>query len=104
MPSALARLDRRSVPVTAVVVSSVPILVIAVIGEISLAWSFSAFTVLLYYGITNLSALAVDRRRWTAWAGIASCLFLSFFVPIGVWLAGSGLIGLGLIWKRQRRA
>lgn len=104
MPSALGRLDQRSVPVTAVVVSSVPILVIAVIGEISLAWSFSAFTVLLYYGITNLSALAVDRRRWTAWAGIASCLFLSFFVPIGVWLAGSGLIGVGLIWKRQRRA
>jgi APA family basic amino acid/polyamine antiporter len=56
-------------------------------------------TVLLYYGLTNLSALAVDRRRATAWLGLVSCLSLSFFVPLGVWLTGVGLLALGLIWK-----
>jgi basic amino acid/polyamine antiporter, APA family len=103
MPGALSRLDDRSTPVNAIVAGAVPIAFIALIGEISIAWSFSAFTVLLYYGITNLSALALDHRRWTAWVGLASCVSLSFFVPLGVWLAGAGLIGLGLIWRRQRR-
>lgn len=103
MPEALARLDARSNPARAIVVASLPILAIALIGDISIAWSFSAFTVLLYYGITNLSALALDRGRWTAWAGLASCGFLSFFVQLEVWLTGAGLIALGLLWKRQRR-
>lgn len=103
MPEALARLDRRSVPVVAIITAAMPIAVIALIGDISLAWTFSAFTVLLYYGITNLAALRLDRGRWTAWAGLLSCLFLSFFVPAGVWITGTGLIAVGLIWKTQRR-
>jgi APA family basic amino acid/polyamine antiporter len=104
MPEALSRLDSRSVPVIAVVTAAVPILVIATIGDITVAWSFSAFTVLLYYGITNLSALALDRRRLSSWLGLASCVFLSFFVPLAVWLTGAGLVAIGLLWKSQRRA
>jgi APA family basic amino acid/polyamine antiporter len=103
MPEALARLDRRSVPVAAIVTAAVPIAVIALIGDITLAWTFSAFTVLLYYGITNLAAVKLDRRRWSAWIGLATCLSLSFFVPVDVWLTGLGLVGIGLIWKTQRR-
>lgn len=99
MPSALARLDRRSEPAAAIVVSAVLVAALTLLGDIGLAWSFSAMTVLLYYGITNLAALAIDRRRITAWIGMASCLFLSFFVPVAVWLAGAGLLGAGLIWK-----
>jgi APA family basic amino acid/polyamine antiporter len=103
MPQGLARLDARSVPVTAIVTSAVPVAGLTLLGDISLAWSFSAFSVLLYYGITNLAALRLDRRRLTGWLGLASCLFLSFFVPIEVWLTGAGLITIGLLWKSQRR-
>ena len=103
MPAGLAVLDSRSTPVAAVVTAAVPVAVIALIGDISLAWSYSAFNVLLYYGLTNLSALALDRRRWTAWLGLGTCVFLSFFVPLPVWLTGTALIIVGLIWKRQRR-
>jgi APA family basic amino acid/polyamine antiporter len=99
MPGALAGLDRRKEPVVAIVVSAVLVGALTLIGDISLAWSFSAMTVLLYYGLTNLSALAVNRRRATAWLGLVSCLSLSFFVPLGVWLTGVGLLALGLIWK-----
>lgn len=99
MPSALAGLDRRSEPTTAVVVAAVAIAGLTLVGDIGLAWSFSAMTVLLYYGITNLSALVVDRRRPTAWLGMASCVFLSFFVPLPVWAAGAALLGVGLLWK-----
>jgi APA family basic amino acid/polyamine antiporter len=104
MPSRLARLDGSSQPLTAVLVSGITIILVCLIGDIGVAWSFSAFTVLLYYGITNLAAIRVDRRRGTAWAGLASCLLLSFFVTLQVWLVGAGLLLLGLIWHRQRRS
>ena len=104
MPEALSRLDARSIPVNAIIAASAPVIVIALIGDITIAWSFSAFTVLLYYGITNLAALAVDRRRWAPWLGLASCVFLSVFVPLTVWMTGVALIAAGLIWKWQRRA
>lgn len=99
MPGKLAGLDRRSEPVAAVILSAVLVAALTLIGDISLAWSFSAMTVLLYYGVTNLAALAVNRRRTTAWLGLLSCLFLSFFVPLGVWIAGMSLLAVGLIWK-----
>lgn len=99
MPAALARLDRRKEPVAAIVVSAVLVSTLTSIGDISLAWSFSAMTVLLYYGLTNLSALAVNRKRASAWLGLLSCVSLSFFVPVGVWLTGISMMALGLIWK-----
>lgn len=99
MPGALARLDGRGEPAVAIVVSATVVAALTLLGDIGLAWSFSAMTVLLYYGLTNLAALALDRRRPTAWAGLASCAFLSFFVPSSVWLVGAGLIVVGLLWK-----
>jgi basic amino acid/polyamine antiporter, APA family len=103
MPGTLARLDGRSQPVTATILSAVLVAGLTLLGDIGLAWSFSAMTVLLYYGLTNLAALAVDRRRITGWLGLASCLFLSFFVPLGVWLTGAALIVAGLLWKTAHR-
>lgn len=100
VPRMFARLGgKRSQPTAAIVLSGLAVAAVTLIGDISLAWSFSAMTVLLYYGITNLSALRLDPRRPTGWAGLASCVFLSFFVPLPVWLAGFGMIALGLGWK-----
>jgi basic amino acid/polyamine antiporter, APA family len=103
MPRRLSNLDGRSTPVTAISVSAVPVLIIVAWGDLAVAWSFSAFTILLYYGITNLSALALDRRRWAAWLGLLSCVFLSFFVPLSVWVIGAALVALGLAWQAFRR-
>ncbi|HEY6634672.1 MAG TPA: APC family permease [Acidimicrobiia bacterium] len=99
MPTPLARLDRRGQPTAAVVTGAILVGALTLVGDIGLAWSFSAMTVLLYYGVTNLAALRLDRRRPTAWAGLASCLFLSFFVPLQIWFAGAGLLAAGLAWK-----
>lgn len=103
MPAALAELDRRSEPNRAIVLSAALVAALTLIGDIGLAWSFSAMTVLLYYGITNLAALALDRRRPTAWLGLASCVFLSFFVSFGVWITGVSLIAVGSVWKALYR-
>jgi APA family basic amino acid/polyamine antiporter len=99
MPSDLGKLDRRRQPVTAILVSGTLIALVTLVGDIALAWSFSATTVLLYYGITNLAVLSIERRRVTAWAGLASCGLLSIFVPLSVWLTAAGLILAGLLWR-----
>ena len=103
MPGALARLDGRSQPVVAITLSAVLVAGLTLLGDIGLAWSFSAMTVLLYYGLTNLAALAIDRSRVTGWLGLASCVFLSLFVSWGVWATGVALIVAGLLWKTAYR-
>lgn len=99
MPPTLAVLSKRGQPRKAILLSGLLVAAVSLIGDISAAWSFSAMTVLLYYGATNLAALRVDRRRPTAWLGLASCLFLSLFVPVEIWLVGLALIAAGLVWK-----
>ncbi len=99
MPRRLAELDKDREPRSAILLTAVLVAAATLAGDIKLAWAFSAMTVLLYYGITNLAALAVDRSRVTSWAGLGSCAFLSFFVPGPVWLTGAGLLVAGLLWK-----
>lgn len=104
MPRALAVLNSSArTPYLAVAVVGIIIAALALIGNVKTTWSFSAFTVLIYYAITNLAALqlpASDRLfpRWIAWTGLAACLFLAFWVEWKIWAAGLGLIALGLLW------
>jgi APA family basic amino acid/polyamine antiporter len=99
--------DRAS-PVAAVWGCGLGIAAIALIGDVRTTWSFSAFTVLLYYGITNLAALRLpaDKRlfpRWISAAGLLGCLGLAFWVETAVWLTGLGLLVLGLAGHALRR-
>lgn len=108
MPTATARINPvSSAPTVAVIAVAVIIAGLALTGNVRTTWSFSAFTVLIYYAITNLAALALppaDRLypRWIAWTGLAACLFLAFWVEVTIWLIGLGLIGLGLGWHWWR--
>ena len=112
MPRAVARLDRsRSTPWVAVITVGAIIVALATIGSVRLTWSFSAFTVLIYYAITNLCALRLrpEERLYSrgyAWVGLLSCLFLAFWVEWRVWLAGIGITALALgahTFARRRR-
>lgn len=114
MPGALAKLDAKEVtPWPAVLVTGALIAGLTLIGSVKTTWTFSAFTVLVYYAITNASAIALagEQRlfpRWIAIAGLASCLGLAFWVPASVWLTGLGLGLAGLAWwavaRRTRTA
>ena len=103
MPAILGRVTDGS-PRVAVVVAGAVIAALTLIGDLRVAWSFSAFSVLLYYAITNAAALrldAVQRRfpRWTAWAGLASCAFLAFWVDGTVVVVSLGVIAAGSVWR-----
>jgi APA family basic amino acid/polyamine antiporter len=79
------------------------IVLLVLIGDVKTTWSFSAFTVLVYYAITNLAAirLPAEQRLYhplISWLGLGSCLGLAFWVDREVWISGLLLIGIGLIW------
>lgn len=87
---------------------------IALIGDVRTTWSFSAFTVLVSYAITNLAALRLPEEhrlypRWIPAAGLVGCLGLAFWVEREVWLVGLALLAAGLMghwlhhrWSRAR--
>lgn len=112
-PAYLSRIDAaRASPVASVWTCGAVVAAIALAGDVRIAWSFSAFTVLVYYAITNLAALRLpaEQRRFPRWipaAGLVGCLGLAFWVEPGVWLAGTALLLLGLAVRtvvRRRRA
>ncbi|MEZ4635983.1 MAG: amino acid permease [Caldilineaceae bacterium] len=67
MPAATAAINAAgTTPTVAVIVIGVLIAGLTLIGNVKTTWSFSAFTVLIYYAITNLSALQLkeDERLY----------------------------------------
>ncbi len=109
VPPGLAAIDeRRSSPTAAVATIGLIVGGLVLIGDVKTTWSFSAFSVLVYYALTNLAALRLPdgvRRfpRWVSWAGLAGCLGLAFWVERRIWLVGLGVIAFGLVWQRAMR-
>jgi APA family basic amino acid/polyamine antiporter len=106
MPTALGTITNGS-PRVAVIVTGVVIAALTLLGDLRVAWSFSAFSVLLYYAITNAAALRLspeERRfpRWTAWAGLASCLFLALWLDPAVVGVSVVVIAAGGLWRAMR--
>ena len=103
MPSAVS-----NVKVSVVVVGGL-IAALAATGSIKTTWTFSAFTVLIYYAVTNLAALRLSANErlygkpW-AWVGLAACLSLAFAIEWQVWSVGLGVLAVGLLWHWFRSA
>lgn len=109
LPPAFSKLNAtRTTPPTAVIATGGIIFVLVLIGDVRLTWSFSAFTVLIYYSITNLASLRLPKQetlypRFVSWAGLISCLFLAFWIDWQVWLSGLVLLSIGVIWHKYRQ-
>lgn len=104
MPRILAGLNQSgTTPTLAVLVVGIAIAGLVLIGDAKTTWSFSAFTALIYYAVTNLAALRLPAHerlypKWLAWVGLAACIFLAFWVEQQIWQVGLALIFSGLIW------
>jgi len=105
LPKATAHISESTqVPAVATVAVAVLIAGLVCIGDVRLTWSFSAFTVLVYYAITNLCAIRMNPGErlypvWSAYLGLVACLSLAFFVEWQVCVTGMGLIAAGLIFR-----
>lgn len=104
LPRTLARVGvHNGTPVPAVLAVAALIALLACSGDVRLTWSFSAFTVLVYYALTNLCALRLpaEKRRFPrgiAGAGLAACLLLAAWVEPAAWIAGLGMLAAGALW------
>jgi APA family basic amino acid/polyamine antiporter len=98
LPSALAAVHQHfRVPHRAEVTVGAVVAAAATFAPLEGAIGLSAFTVLLYYAITNASALTLrtDQRRrgwWLSWVGLLGCLVLAGALPPVVVAVGSGLL------------
>jgi APA family basic amino acid/polyamine antiporter len=108
MPAVFGKLNAdASAPFAATLGVGGLILLLSLWGDLKATWSFSAFTVLIYYAITNLAALQLTANerlfpRWIPWAGFVSCLGLAFWVEPRIWLVGLSVIGVGLLYHKTR--
>jgi APA family basic amino acid/polyamine antiporter len=113
LPSGLARLGGDKNPWRSVIFVGAITLLIAAFAPLITAVAISSFGTLLYYSITNVSALklpASQRRfpRALAAAGLVGCLGLAFalspqYVLIGVVILAVGLLFHGLRQNSERK-
>lgn len=88
LPHRLAAVHGSS-PRIAVLVTGLAITALTLVGSVKLTWTFSAFSVLIYYAITNWCALRqpADQRRFprvVPLLGLASCVALAIGIVAGV--------------------
>jgi len=100
---------RTSTPPWAVIDACIVIAVLILVGDFTFAWSLSAFTVLIYYAITNLAALKLPAEersfpRWIAALGLLSCCMLAFCVPPSTWLIGLAVLAAGLAFRWMKHS
>jgi APA family basic amino acid/polyamine antiporter len=101
MPAKTAHVDVAVVAVGCVVAA------LAAIGSVKTTWTFSAFTILIYYAVTNLAALRLSEgerlfsRIWS-WCGLFACVALAFAIEAKVWASGLGVLGVGSAWHWMR--
>lgn len=100
----------RRIPHRAQLVVGAIVLAVVTMADLRGAIGFSSFAVLVYYGITNASALTLSRseRRWPRaipLLGVVGCGLLAFSLPASSVIGGTLLLALGaLLWWVRRRA
>jgi APA family basic amino acid/polyamine antiporter len=99
---------RHRVPHRAEIAVAILVAVAAATFDLREAIGFSSATVLIYYAITNASALTLssNERRWPRWiavVGMVGCLALTVSLPPASVLGGVAVLGLGVAVRGLRR-
>ena len=114
LPKGLAVLGAGQNPWRSVLVVGVVSILVAAFAPFGIAIEVSSFGTLLYYTITNLSALKLKKQqrmfpRWMMFAGLIGCLGLAFalaiqsiIVGLAILFAGIGIRSLHLMFKNNR--
>ncbi|MGN9801928.1 APC family permease [Micromonospora sp. L32] len=106
LPGALAAVHPvHRVPHRAELAVAAVVIVVVALGDVRGAIGFSSCTVLVYYAITNASALTLGRDparklpvQVLAMLGLAGCVVLAVNLPLASVLAGFGVLALGAAW------
>jgi APA family basic amino acid/polyamine antiporter len=95
---------RYGVPDYGLALGGLVVTAVAAFGGLHAVVSAAAFTILLYYSITNLAALRLPRQdklvpRWVAVLGLLGCLALTISLQWKTVLVGGGLLVGGLVLR-----
>lgn len=90
-------------PVRSNILVTIVIMFFCLTEELEKSWELSALTVLLYYSITNISALKLKTRErfmssYYSALGLLGCLGLAFFVDSESLLKGAAVILIGTLY------
>jgi len=104
LPGGLAAVNRFSSPFVSVLVIGTIVGVLICVGNLVGLVSLSAFSILIYYGLTNVSALRLKKdQRLVPWfvpaVGLAFCLALAASVPPKHIAVGAGVLAAGVFWR-----
>ncbi|HHU04684.1 MAG TPA: amino acid permease [Fastidiosipila sp.] len=104
--------SRSKVPVYGILFSGFAVLLTVWLGELTFVSQTVSFTILVYYGITNLSALRLKAEerflpRWISYFGLILCLLMAISLPLNTILAGLILLAVGhllrLLFRVKKR-
>lgn len=109
LPRPLARQGSKGVPWLAEGIVIVLAIALAWWGDLTLALSMSAFSVIVYYAIANYAALtafsrkgdrAPRRAKWIARVGLVGCIALALSLPLPAAVLSIlvGLVAVALRW------
>lgn len=105
LPVGLSEIGKRSgVPTRGILLTGAIALTLALAGTLESVISAAAFTILIYYSITNFSALKLQGRdqlypRWIAWSGLATCIAMALSLKPVTMISGLGLLAAGFVLR-----
>ena len=106
-PKLLSKM-RKVNPVNSVIVTSAIVIAMVLTGSLVQVAALTSLTILIYYAVTNISALRLqpEKRRFSKVvpiAGLISCLGLAVFLPLEQWLWAVLLLALGIVYVIIRK-
>jgi APA family basic amino acid/polyamine antiporter len=97
LPRPLSAVEpRHQVPLRAELLVAVAVIALVSVADLGAAIGFSSCTVLVYYAVTNASALTLRPVRTTAVVGLIGCLLLAASVPWHSLAAGAAVLAIGI--------
>lgn len=104
LPGVLSRVNRFSSPYASVLFVGAVVVILIGVGTLPNLVALSAFTILIYYGLTNVSALRLKKEQRllplaVPAAGLCFCVALAASVPPKLMLPGAGVLAAGVLWR-----
>jgi APA family basic amino acid/polyamine antiporter len=104
MPVVFEKINKRGVPHIGILFTGIIILAVTLLGSFDFVVRAATFTILLYYGITNLSAIKQPAGehiygRIIPWLGLAGCIIMSISLPLSVIASGLILLATGFLLR-----
>jgi len=95
-------------PVNSVIATSAVVLALVLTGSLVQVAALTSLTILIYYAVTNLSALRLQPEKKLypkiiPIAGLISCLGLLVFLPVQQWIWTGLLLAAGLVYMIIRK-